>query len=91
MKAVKRTRGNKSQRIGNTMTNARIKYGLLGGQDYYNQYEKWDKLEARICRIPRIFNIEVIELTNDEIKFYAICSDEFYLEATKNYYCYKIK
>lgn len=89
--AVKQTRGNKAQRIGAGITNAKIKYHLFGGNTYYEKYERWDKLEARICRIPRIFTIEVIELTNEYIRFIAICSDEFYLEANKKEYVWKIK
>ena len=89
--AVSHTRGNKAQRVGYRLTMARCQNGLLGGNNYYEKYERWEKLEKKICRIPRLFNIEIIELTNTYIKFIAICSDEFYLEASRKPYCFEIK
>lgn len=72
---VKQSRGSKSQRIGNAITMARIRKHLFGGETYHDKYEKWDKLEAKICRIPRIWNIKVIELTSNTITFKAYYSD----------------
>jgi len=73
--AIRRSIGSKSQRIGHNITNARLAAGSLGGETYHEKYEKWDKLEAKICRIPRIWNIRVIELTSNTITFKAYYSD----------------
>lgn len=89
MRAVQHTRGNRSQRVGNQIINARLKNGLMVCD--YQTNKKFEKLEEKICRIPRLFTIEIISLTIDKIEFIAICSDEYYLEASKKHYVYNIK